>query len=99
MLAASRAPTERGFERLPAKTGSLEVRRRVDLGLPDERRTELAGPRVESAPLPDLDAPIDGVAQELVREVEVAVVTGRPEQEVVDQLLERRRRATRRARP
>ena len=83
-------PGERRVEGLAAKPGALVVDRGVDLRRPLEPGPELAGPGVVPAPLRGRDRAIQRVAQELVPEVVQPAESGRVEDELVDELLERR---------
>ena len=73
-----------------AKTGSLVMDGRMDLGRSLEVGPELTGSRVKTTSLRGRDRAIERVAQELVPEVVEAANAGRIEDEVVDELLERR---------
>ena len=78
------------LERLAAEAGPLVVDGRVDLRGALQPRPELARPRVVAAALRGGDRPIQRVAQELVAEVVQPADAGRVQDELVDQLLERR---------
>ncbi len=76
---------------LGAQPGPLEVHRRVDLGGPDQLGAELRRARVQAAQLADRHGLVQRVPQELVTEVEVALVdpAERVQEGAVDELLQR----------
>src|SRR4051812_46320456 len=82
---------ERDPEGVVAHAGPLEMQRSVDLGRADERAVELGGTTVEAPTIGRRDARVDGIAQERVTKVEVALfeVLERKENARVNQLLER----------
>src|SRR5688572_3905105 len=65
------------------------MERCVDLRMPLELSTELAGPRVEAAQITEGDAAVDRVAQQLVPEVDETASPGRIDDAVLHELLER----------
>ena len=90
---------ERRVEGLATESRALVVDRRVDLRRALEPRPELAGPGVVAATFRGRDRPVERVAQELMAEVVQAPDPGRVEDELVDELLERRLDRARPARP
>ena len=88
-----------GIEGLATEAGALVMDRGVDLRCAFEPRPELTRPGMEPATLRVRDRPVQRVAQQLMTEVVQPAQARRVEDELVDQLLERRVQLARAACP